>query len=97
MPNEECHYVYALSCTVCPNTGCQSVSKVDDQYCSLFTTPGTDQRETVIVTVGHLPALLCLPDVIARDKFPLYFHTVNDWVLAVGLVWEQGQEYLSAV
>ena len=35
----------ALSCTVHPKAGCQSVIMADDRCCSLFILPGTDRRE----------------------------------------------------
>ena len=67
MPSEESP---ALSCTVSPKTGCQSICKAGDRYHSLFTTSGTDQRETGIITVWHRP--LCVyPDVIAHDQMPI--------------------------
>ena len=39
--------------------GYQSVRKADDQYRSLFTMPGLNQRETGILTVGHRPLCVC--------------------------------------
>ena len=62
VPNEESLDV--LSCTVHPKAGCQSVRKEDDRYRSLFTTPGTDRRETAIGTInGWAPPPVCLPSV----------------------------------
>ena len=51
MPKEESRR--PVLCTVRPKAGRQSVRKVDDLYCSLFTTPGTDRRKTGIIVVGH--------------------------------------------
>ena len=63
--------------------------------CSLFTTPGTGQCETGILTVRHQPlcvSTLCLPDVTTRDQisqaFLLYISTLQR--LEVGRAMEQG-------
>ena len=78
----------ALCCTVRPMAGYQSVRKADDRYRSLFTTPGTDQRETGILTPP-----VCLPSVYLTSSHvtrssPAVFHTGSNEILAVGMAWE---------
>ena len=83
-----------LSCTVRPKAGCQSVRKENDQYSSLFTTPGTDRQETGIIN-GWAPPSVYLPCVYLMaphvTRYPRPSLAVfQTGIVVVGMAWEQG-------
>ena len=85
-------YLDVLSVTVRSKAGFRSIRKADNRYCSLFTMPETDRRETGIIN-GWAPPPLCLPSVYLMSahvtRYPRPSPAVFE-ILVMGTAWVLG-------